>query len=43
VFLHRLQSTRRLPSTGGPFTPGKARSGRDTDHPDPSSAEVKNE
>jgi hypothetical protein len=29
--------------TGGPFPGGKARPGRDADHPPPSSAEVKNE
>jgi len=29
--------------TGGPFPGGKARPGRDTDHSDPSSAEVLNE
>jgi hypothetical protein len=29
--------------TGGPFPGGKARSGRDTDHSPPSSAEVVNE
>jgi hypothetical protein len=29
--------------TGGPFTGGKARPGRDTDHYPPSSAEVVNE
>jgi hypothetical protein len=29
--------------TGGPFPGGKARQGRDANHPPPSSAEVKNE
>jgi hypothetical protein len=29
--------------TGGPFPGGKARPGRDADHPPPSSAEVENE
>jgi hypothetical protein len=29
--------------TGGPFTEGKARQGRDADHSPPSSAEVVNE
>jgi hypothetical protein len=30
-------------STGGPFSRGKARPGRDADHSPPSSAKVKNE
>jgi hypothetical protein len=37
---HRASCTM---GTGGPFPGGKARQGRDADHPPPSSAEVVNE